>query len=360
MKLDKVDIFSRENNLNLTRLAAAISVTFGHSFAMLNPTGAHYDIIPGVHSGLFGFLAVAIFFGLSGLLITQSYLRQERWTAFLVARCLRIFPGLVFANFVTVLVVGIFVKEQGWSLIFDLKNWRYLLNASIFHLGDYQDVFKMMPHNSPNGSLWTLPIEFRLYLFVMAVGLVGILRNRILYASILVTLVLLVILRVDFVVLKLFPLAFIIASYEGTYLSLPLCFAIGMLAYLYREKFPLLIGISCLGLALVPFVDGWLFMTIAVVYAALTFGLHPKLYISRLNFKNDLSYGVYVLSWPIQQTMIYLKVTEDPFQLFVLSMCFILPLAFISWKWIEMPAIKLKGRSTEILESWIERKFKKA
>ena len=42
-------------------------------------------------------------------------------------------------------------------------------------------VFEDNPSNAVNGSLWTLPVEMRMYIFVAIAGLLGVLRHRMLF-----------------------------------------------------------------------------------------------------------------------------------------------------------------------------------
>ena len=79
------DVITRDNNnLDLIRLCASISVIVYHSFA-LNP---HWGIIDPVKS-FFGYvttggLAVKIFFFISGLLVTNSLLTRKSIFQFLI------------------------------------------------------------------------------------------------------------------------------------------------------------------------------------------------------------------------------------------------------------------------------------
>ena len=42
-------------------------------------------------------------------------------------------------------------------------------------------VFEDNPSNAVNGSLWTLPVEMRMYILVAIAGLLGVLRHRMLF-----------------------------------------------------------------------------------------------------------------------------------------------------------------------------------
>lgn len=353
MTLGNVQLGSRENNLNAIRLVAATSVTFGHSFVMLSGSGKSHPTLFGLDTGWFGFLAVAVFFALSGILITRSFLAKAEWLPFLEARILRIFPGLIFANVVTAIIVSQVLLGQGFSALVSLENWKYVYDATVFRLTDYSGVFKAMPVASANGSLWTLPIEFRHYLFVLALGVVGCLKRRTWFVGLMVFLFLVAAFRMDVIFDQLFPLFFDISSYDSAYLSLPLSFCIGMFACLYAEKFILNIPVAIAALVFSIAFGGWLGIVVAFAYAAIVFGFHTKVYVPRLNFRNDISYGVYVLSWPVQQMLIYTKLATSPWAVFVGTMLIVVPLAYISWRFIEKPSLRLKGK----LKAFFQQKF---
>lgn len=359
MRLSEVSTLSRENNLNIIRLIAATAVMFGHGFAMLK--GNHYEFLPGINSAWFGFLAVAVFFGISGFLITQSFVTQKNWKKYLESRCLRIFPALIFANLITVLLVAIVVKNQTvLELVSDSDNWGYLFYTSIFRFTHFLEPFKSLPINGANGSLWTLPIEFRMYLFVLLIGLMGFFKRRFLVLLLAAFFISCVVFRVDFVVGRVFKILFAIQTYDGTFTSLPLCFGMGMLAYLYREYLRLNIFVAIAGLILSMLLDGWLIKAIAYIYAAFVLGYSRRLYLPQVNFRSDISYGVYVLAWPIQQIYIFLKITENPYILFFLTFGTVLPLALLSWHLVEKPALQLKGKLSSFSIEKIRKIFSEA
>ena len=340
MLLNDGSVYTRLNNLNMIRLIAAISVTFGHSFAMIN--GPHVELFGFLTSGAFGFYAVAVFFGLSGFLITQSYFRNPNWKVFLRARILRLAPGFFFANLITALLIIYVVKHD--SIFNYLKEFIiYTIGGVIFMLShSFPDVFKHLHHNSANGSMWTLTYEFRMYVVVLILGMIGLLKNRRAFAAFAAFLFILSIIQLDVLYVPLFKLLFKIGGHENTYTSLPLCFGLGMLAYLFTDKLKISVPIATAVLIATFFTENWFLKAVAWVYFSLSFGYDPKYYLSKLNFKNDISYGIYILSWPIQQCVIHLKWATSPLEVFFISMAFIIPLSIISWKFVEEPCLKWK------------------
>ena len=89
------------NAFNLLRIAAALAVIFSHHFPITGtppPTWLHSNMVGGV--------AVMTFFTISGYLVTLSWLREPRLIAFAGKRLLRLWPGMLVAVLVGVLVFG--------------------------------------------------------------------------------------------------------------------------------------------------------------------------------------------------------------------------------------------------------------
>jgi len=74
------DIFkdANSNNFDLVRLIAAVMVIYGHSFA-ISPKVGHSDLIVRATAGIAqsGSVAVAVFFFLSGALVTRSMVESS-------------------------------------------------------------------------------------------------------------------------------------------------------------------------------------------------------------------------------------------------------------------------------------------
>ena len=65
--------------------------------------------------------------------------------------------------------------------------------------------------------------------------------------------------------------------------------------------------------------------------------------VARLNPLGDISYGVYLWSFPIQQLVIlYLARYIGAFAAMLLGALFVVGIAKLSWDWVERPALTLK------------------
>jgi len=63
-------------------------------------------------------------------------------------------------------------------------------------------------------------------------------------------------------------------------------------------------------------------------------------------FRGDynISYGLYIYAFPVQQSIAYLSPQIRPLSMFVLSTIVTVALAILSWRLVEKPALKLKGK----------------
>lgn len=89
------------NLLDVLRLIAAAMVVVGHSWSLLGMSG-----VPTLAGITVHHLGVTVFFTISGYLLSASWARSPRPAAFLVRRCLRIFPALILVVLVTVFALG--------------------------------------------------------------------------------------------------------------------------------------------------------------------------------------------------------------------------------------------------------------
>mgnify|MGYP001346316208 CR=1 FL=1 len=57
----------------------------------------------------------------------------------------------------------------------------------------------------------------------------------------------------------------------------------------------------------------------------------------------DLSYGMYIYAWPIQQ-LLYFKGVHSPYILILFTILISAPLAFFSWVFIESPVMLARAK----------------
>src|SRR5947208_13628430 len=88
------DSVERQNNFDLLRLFAALSVIFSHAFLLAENSQDH-DPLMLVTGGpaILGLAGVFVFFTISGYLITQSFETTASPLLFVCKRALRLFPA---------------------------------------------------------------------------------------------------------------------------------------------------------------------------------------------------------------------------------------------------------------------------
>lgn len=326
------------NHFHLLRLVAAWLVIYGHAYAVTADPGQ--DLLLRWLSFKFaGGIAVDVFFIISGFLIVAS-MQRNRLRDYLAARALRILPALVVCVALCVLVLGPLFTTAAhyWS---DPETWRYLrVNIGLQRvLYTLPGVFETHPNTAVNGSLWTLPIEARLYLVVALLGVLGLLRRRWLFN--LAALATLLLAAVWLPWGQLTPA-------EVNWLYCSGFFLAGAACWINRDRIPLSWPVLAGVLALATLLHGgrgWVAgYALALVYGTLFIAYVPRLPPIR---HTDLSYGLYLYGWPSQQVVVALVPQADALGNTALATLLALGLAWLSWRWVERPALALKpGRRT--------------
>jgi peptidoglycan/LPS O-acetylase OafA/YrhL len=184
-----------DNNIDFLRLLAAVGVVFGHAFVF---SGSVDPITRGIArldlphmAGTHGFSVWFLFF-ISGYLVSASYAHRHDVRHYLWSRFLRIYPGLFLVILLTTLCGVIITTLPAGDYFSDKTTWKYfsrnILGFSIKY--ELPGVFANNHNNAVNGSLWTIPLELRLYLVVMVLGLCGLFKRLYLLAGILLSLIL--------------------------------------------------------------------------------------------------------------------------------------------------------------------------
>jgi len=81
-----------------------------------------------------------------------------------------------------------------------------------------------------------------------------------------------------------------------------------------------------------------------LAYVVLVAAYHPRLQWPAVNRAGDYSYGLYVYSFPLQQTLMQRFPGLEPGSLFALSLPLGIAVAALSWHALERPALALKSR----------------
>ncbi|MGL5139169.1 MAG: acyltransferase family protein, partial [Beijerinckiaceae bacterium] len=137
---------------------------------------------------------------------------------------------------------------------------------------------------------------------------------------------------------------------QETALRLPLVFAAGSLLYLYRDRVRLSLGIVAAlafalpvaALVLPSLYKPLLFIGTAylMIFAAIAPGLsHPK-----FEPPGDISYGVYLYGWPVQQALQSLFPALSGWAMLGPALLVTCLVATISWLLVEKPALGLKAK----------------
>lgn len=335
-----------QNNFDIIRLVAATMVIITHSFALLGLGDS--DGLSSITKGAlqFSHLGVAVFFTISGYLITQSAQHSKSITGYLWRRFLRIFPGLAAVLFICAFLLGPLVTTLQWNEYYtNADTYRFLLTISLYKLSlQLPGVFELNPQTQAvNGSLWTLAYEFSMYIGVLIVFFLGILNKRwyLLAFGTLLLLLRIYLGRKYFIYNYSSPLLLglnIMYCFEWS-----MYFISGMLFYLFRQeiryKFSLILALLTL-YVIATIVDQNRIMNYFLIpYVVFYIGFFKK----TVSLNNDLSYGIYIYAFPVQQTLIhYFGVDINPYLLMFYTVAIVIPIAYCSWRWIEKPALNYK------------------
>ena len=336
----------RSNALNFLRLVLASMVIFGHA-AVLSGVA-----LPGPLAIALSELPVDGFFAISGYLIARSWDRNPEWRTFLWHRGLRIFPAFWACLLLTALVIAPIATTLSGRSMDDY--WTasdgpasYVFRNAALWMAQYQ--ISGGPSAIPvpdtwDGSLWTLGWEFLCYLGIAVIGCLGIISTR---RKFLPWMLLLVWLINVFGAISTATGKFAgITEHAKPMDRFALMFIAGAVLYAYQDRIPMrrdaaFISVALIGLGLVVLDDYRVLGGIALAYLMLWMGATLPV---RLGMSNDISYGIYIYGFPIQQSLVMLGIAGIGwFSFAIVGLVATVPLAALSWWLIERPSLRLKN-----------------
>ncbi|MBM7051392.1 acyltransferase [Rothia sp. ZJ1223] len=326
-------ILRGKNSLNFLRFILASFVIIGHAYPLTGNLDSKIEFISG--------MAVDLFFCASGFLILASAQRGGA-LSYLWRRFLRIFPGY----WVSMLMILIFFVPVH---LFFVDDARLSESSAVSYVLNNFDLYKLQwgiegtlggnPNTAWNGSAWTLWYEFVAYLCLIPVAFIPFVKK---YQKTLITVLFLGSLFMR-------PVLEHVDATTNMYwhfARLAPMFLAGSLFYVWGDKIKIN-QLAVWGCVFITFIiaafdlKGYLYgFEILYIYALLGLASVIKVY---WGYRNDLSYGVYIYAFPVQQVLIsfgseQLHVVINMLLTFILT----LPFAYLSWRFIEKPALGLK------------------
>lgn len=332
------------NSFDLLRLVLAVLVVYSHAYNLGGFGDEHFWQIVRQQVPA-GSLAVYGFFGISGFLVTRSFLLRANWKHFVAARLLRILPGLYLSLLLTAFlfapVISYFnAASTGWhcadAIGFVVKN--ALVRIDQWSIGG---VLSALPEpGALNRALWSLLPELCCYGLVLVLGLIGSLSLR--RANLLFVLSAFVLLHVALVLFpqreNLGPTGIQLTGW-GPCIG---AFLMGVVMYSFRTE----LGLGgnqaifwWFGVAALLKFGGWLLLGPIVLPLAIIHGA----YAIRISLPADLSYGIYILHYPLLQLLSAAGVNKNGFTVYLMSGLILTAIfAAFSWHFVEKPALRLK------------------
>jgi peptidoglycan/LPS O-acetylase OafA/YrhL len=341
----------RDNNFNLIRMIAATGVLVSHAFPITLGTGTPQPLEAETGYTL-GWICVAVFFAISGFLITASFERKREVAPFISARIARLFPALIVVTLLTAFFYGPAFTTLGLGAYFsDIGTWTYVpRNVTLVKLQyGLPGVFADHPYPvAINGSLWTLFHEVTCYVGVLLAGLTGLLASRRILGAVLLAY------AAVFIVTGLDPVESMLPERIHGLRLLSFPFAVGSAFFIWRDRI-VLSWLVAVGLGVLA----WLVRGTAVyeaiflsfiAYATFVVAYRPSGWLRSYNRLGDYSYGMYVYAFPVQQAVVALAGPMTPLQNIAASLPVTLAFAVASWYLVEEPALARRHR----LSGWLE------
>lgn len=321
------------------RLVASLSVLVSHAYLIAENSEARDPatrLLGKDH--ILGKYGVYTFFIISGFLLTRSLSRDGNALTFTRNRVLRILPGFVFSAAFVALIIGPMVTTQPLADYFrQPATYRYIASSVRCFCDNWEAPFTWPVAGdlatALNGSLWSLSYEVLSYMVLLWLWVI--LRHPARVAAVLVAAAL------ASMVSKPAEQFMLALAYTLPY------FAAGVGMFIVYRRFGTnrigaLVSALFLVVAAVFGVFGYAFMLFAT-YLVVFFAERPNPGSRFARRAGDLSYGIYLFGWPIEQFLKIHTGASSGEVLFLYAVVPTLALAALSWWVVERPFLRLKA-----------------
>ena len=303
------DISARDaNSFGLVRLFAATLVVVSHGYLL---TGGYMEAEPFSVSTSFplGAHAVHIFFALSGFLIAASWQSRPEALHFFTGRFLRLYPALIAVTLAVLIFAALFLSRP-INLLYPLSPEAIMFFArTVFLLDGGGSIASVLSQDEISGAIlatvWTLRFEvlcyFTIPIFMMLAGK----RRDVLGIS---------------AALVLVMAGIWLVTRDAHYLQMGFLDSMASLGTRLSQPLEIL----------------------AVAYFTFWVGSFHFGALTEAANREDLSYGIYLMGYPIQQAVLGLLPGDQQSAWTNISVIMLIavPLAFASWRLLERPALQ--------------------
>lgn len=135
---------------------------------------SHFNVLTGSHLWfpITAYHRVCSFFVMSGFLIYGSYFRADNWKDYLRNRAWRILPSYLLTILLCALLLVFISDLPARDYFLSAHWWRYLISNAVslnFIEPALPGVFTGHAEEAVNGSLWTMKVEWALYVLIIPV-----------------------------------------------------------------------------------------------------------------------------------------------------------------------------------------------
>lgn len=338
---------SRDNNYNILRIMAAMAVMYGHMYVLLG-LGA-----PVLYANEINSLGFKILMVLSGYMVTQSCVYDSRLSHYVIKRVFRLLPALMLYVCIAIFIIGpVFTVLPLNEYFKNRVTWQYLYNVLMNPRFQLPGVFMDNPYpNVINGSLGGLPIEVCCYVLIYIVLrlLCKLSWRRIALFGLTVLLCALSICQIVFLPEMFVPLwgtnwarIFIL----GPYFFCGALFAVTDLKKYCNIQVAFLLFVLSVAFHSDTYVINEILAMCMIPYMVISLGECRQPVFSRFFRNADITYGIYLWGFPIQQIFVHRLIVVKQYtigvnEIFVISFAATAVTALASWYIVEKPVASL-------------------